>query len=110
MNLQNQLTNETATVDTDVARSDREPLSTDAHTTSGVRFLTKDQVLTLLGVSNTTLWELTVKADFPRARVLHSEASSASCRSYFMAHEVEAWMLSRPKRVLKSDRPQGDAR
>jgi hypothetical protein len=73
-----------------------------------VRFLTKAQVLSLLGdISPATLWELQVKADFPKARVLLADPNGVNGRSYFFVHEVESWMLSRPKRVLRSDRRVG---
>ena len=86
-------------------------LSTDRGTERGVRFLTKPQVLALLGdISATTLWELMVKADFPRPRVLHGDPNGITGRSYWLCDEVEQWMLSRPKRVLRSDHTQGSAR
>lgn len=84
---------------------------TDARTPCGVRFLTKPQVLAALGdISATSLWELMVKADFPRPRVLHGDPKGITGRSYWLCDEVEQWMLSRPKRALKTDQSQGGAK
>lgn len=69
--------------------------------TTPCRFLTKQQTLNLLGCSATTLFVLTHKAGFPKARVLYANAASTSGRSYYLAEEVDAWMKGRPVRVLK---------
>lgn len=71
------------------------------------RFLTKPQVLDLLGCAATTLFVLTHKAGFPKARVLYVNAASTSGRSYYLADEVEAWMRGRPVRVLKAKQTNG---
>ncbi|MBI1257662.1 MAG: AlpA family phage regulatory protein [Chloroflexi bacterium] len=72
-----------------------------------VRFLDKLQVLRLLSISSTSLYDLMVNADFPRPRVLQADPESVLGKSYWISSEVEQWMLSRPKRVLKSDRTSG---
>lgn len=77
--------------------------------TKPCRFLTKQQTLDLLGCCATTLFVLTHKAGFPKARVLYANAASTSGRSYYLAEEVDAWMRGRPVRVLsvkKTDRGQ----
>ena len=111
MDLQHRLLNDARTggAGDEIAHDKFDFVSTDARTPSGLRFLTKAQCLALLGISATSLWELQVKADFPRARVLHSDPTGTAGRSLFFAHEVEAWMLSRPTRVLRSDRSAGGA-
>lgn len=70
---------------------------------TSIEFLDKLQVLRMLSVSPTGLHDLMLKAAFPRPRVLGANPASISGKSYWLRFEVEQWMLSRPRRVLKCD-------
>jgi predicted DNA-binding transcriptional regulator AlpA len=70
---------------------------------STIQFLDKLQVLRMLSVSPTGLHDLMLKAAFPRPRVLGADPMGISGKSYWLRFEVEQWMLSRPRRVLKCD-------
>ena len=70
---------------------------------TGIEFLDKLQVLRMLSVSPTGLHDLMLKAAFPRPRVLGADPASISGKSYWLRFEVDQWMLSRPRRVLKCD-------
>lgn len=60
-----------------------------------LRLLTRGEVLGKTGMSYTTIWDLMQKGQFPRAR----DAAGAK----WFAHEIDAWLLSRPFRRLKGD-------
>lgn len=93
-------TTETRPEQNTAAQSRTEMLSN----STNIRFLDKLQVLRLLSVSPTALHDLMIKAEFPRPIVLHADPTGISGKSYWFQHEVEQWMLSRPRRVLQSDR------
>ena len=61
------------------------------------RFLSKAEVLEKVGVSYQTLHTWMCANKFPRSRELGDN------RVGWLASEVNAWILSRPKRRLKGD-------
>ena len=54
------------------------------------RILTLDEVLERIGVSNTTLWRMEGRGDFPARRRISPN------RVGWLASEVEAWIQARP--------------
>lgn len=67
-----------------------------------IRFLDKPQVLRVVPVSPTGLHELMTQAGFPRPYVLNADPATTNGKSYWLRHEIEQWMMSRPKRILKN--------
>lgn len=75
-------------------------------------FLTKQQVLELVGVSFPTLWDWMRKGQFPSSRVLGQGAGNRTTARWLRS-EINQWMASRPPRLFKGAtavwRPDGAA-
>jgi predicted DNA-binding transcriptional regulator AlpA len=67
-----------------------------------LKFLSRDEVLKLVGVSYGTLWGWIREGKFPPARELNS--SERASRIYWLEHEVLSWMANRPPRLPKGTR------
>lgn len=63
-----------------------------------IRLMSKGEVLDRVGVSFPTLWRWMRADKFPRAR-----DDGSGMMPVWLAHEVEAWILSRPLRTFKGD-------
>jgi predicted DNA-binding transcriptional regulator AlpA len=66
-------------------------------TATPIKFLTREEVLALIGVSYVTLWTWIRDGKFPPARELVGDAKRN--RIVWIESEVQAWMASRPKRL-----------
>ena len=64
--------------------------------------LTRDEVLTILKVSRATLYNMMVRAEFPRPIKLGGLRENRWYR-----HEVEGWLGSQPRAQLKARIPTG---
>jgi predicted DNA-binding transcriptional regulator AlpA len=64
------------------------------------RFLSKDEVMAMLGISYPTLWDWCHKNHFVKARVL-GMGDGFKTKIGWLQSEVEAWMKSRPQRMGK---------
>ena len=64
------------------------------------RLLTRAQVLEIVPLSYTTLWEMMRRGDFPRAVKITANRVAWSERL------VRAWVASRPRQKLKGDAEQ----
>jgi predicted DNA-binding transcriptional regulator AlpA len=62
-----------------------------------LRFLSRDEVLKLVGVSYPTLWAWIRAGTFPPAREL--SGNTRASRIYWLEHEVLTWMANRPPRL-----------
>jgi predicted DNA-binding transcriptional regulator AlpA len=67
-----------------------------SRSTSPIKFLSKQEVLALIGVSYATLWTWMRDGNFPLARELVGDAKRN--KIVWIESEVHAWMASRPKR------------
>ena len=65
------------------------------------RFLTRKQVLALIGVSYSTLWGWIRNGEFPPARELNASDTGRS-KIAWLEHEVHHWMATRPQRLPKA--------
>jgi predicted DNA-binding transcriptional regulator AlpA len=65
-------------------------------TNTGIRLLSKRQVLDRVGVTYVTLWNWMRAGTFPRARVMVG-------KSCWIESEVDAWAAALPERRLKGD-------
>ena len=73
----------------------------DRRFSSASPFLSRAQVMELVGVNYTTLWRWMRDGEFPRARVLSPGEKRNSCIAWLKS-EVDAWVASRPTRTLKA--------
>src|SRR5262245_23054297 len=64
----------------------------------GPRLLSKPEVLTIVGCSFPTLWQMMRRGEFPRSRIVGG-------KSMWVSTEVEAWMAALPMRQYKGDEP-----
>jgi predicted DNA-binding transcriptional regulator AlpA len=62
------------------------------------RLISKPEVLDRIGVSYVTIWSMMRSGTFPRCRVIGG-------KSAWIESEVNDWILSRPQRRLKGDKP-----
>jgi predicted DNA-binding transcriptional regulator AlpA len=67
-----------------------------------LKFLSRDEVLKLVGVSYGTLWGWIREGNFPPAREL--SGNKRASRIYWLEHEVLEWMANRPPRLPKGTR------
>ena len=68
----------------------------------GVRLLTKLQVMDRVGLAYCTIWTLMRQNRFPRSRALGG-------KSVWIQSEIEAWIASLPKRLLKPLKAETEA-
>ena len=71
------------------------------------RLLSKKAVLEIVGVSAPTLWQWQRQGLFPRSVKLQPDAGFSKIA--FLASEVEDWIASRPRVVLKGDKSKQKA-
>jgi predicted DNA-binding transcriptional regulator AlpA len=65
-----------------------------------VRFYSKQDVLAIVGISASTLWEWIKRGEFPAARVL-GQHGGHSTTVRWLASEVDEWCVNRPRRFPK---------
>jgi prophage regulatory protein len=65
------------------------------------RYLSKQEVLAVVGVSYPSLWSWMRDGHFPQARVLGTGAGLRT-KIGWLKSEVDAWVASRPARISKS--------
>ena len=84
------------------AKSDRAPppsvITNDAP--ADIRLLHKPQLLELVGVSYSSIFNWMRQGRFPLPRVIGPPGGRSS-RVAWVASEVQAWLASRPQRVMK---------
>jgi len=68
-----------------------------ASSTTPIKFLSREEVLALIGVSYVTLWTWIRDGKFPPARELVGDAKRN--KIVWVESEVHDWMTSRPKRL-----------
>jgi predicted DNA-binding transcriptional regulator AlpA len=87
---------------THAAKSDRAPapstITNDAP--AEIRLLSKPQLLALVGVSYSSIFNWMRAGTFPAPRVL-GPSGGRSSRIAWYASEVQAWLASRPQRQIK---------
>ena len=66
---------------------------------TGLRLLSKSEVLDITGVTFPTVWAWMRAGTFPRSRV-------AGGKSVWRSDEVDAWLGALPLRKLKGDTPE----
>jgi prophage regulatory protein len=62
----------------------------------GLRLLAKPEVLAVSGCSFPTLWEMMLRGDFPRSRIVGG-------RSMWRSDEIDKWIADLKVRPLKGD-------
>ena len=67
-----------------------------------VRLMAKSEVLSIVGCTYTTLWQMMRRGAFPRSRIVGG-------KSMWLSTEVEAWLAALPVRKLKGDPDAGIA-
>jgi predicted DNA-binding transcriptional regulator AlpA len=65
-----------------------------------ITFLSRKQVLALVGVSYATLWSWIKEGEFPPACVLNPKQKGRT-KIAWLEHEVRQWMATRPRRLPK---------
>jgi predicted DNA-binding transcriptional regulator AlpA len=73
-----------------------------------VRFLSKQEVLAKVNVSAQTLWSWIKQGRFPAARQ-YGDGRGRRSKIGWLSSEVDAWMLSAPRRIPKGH-PSGTVR
>jgi predicted DNA-binding transcriptional regulator AlpA len=68
----------------------------DKNPSSGLRLLSKPEVLEKIGVSYPCLWSWMRQGKFPRSRELHGKIA-------WLESEVDSWIANLPVRKLKGD-------
>jgi predicted DNA-binding transcriptional regulator AlpA len=70
-----------------------------------VRLMSKMEVCDAVGASFPSIWQWMRDGKFPRSRALDEEHANDAHggKPYWLASEVEAWILSRPVKRLKGD-------
>jgi predicted DNA-binding transcriptional regulator AlpA len=65
-----------------------------------ITFLSRKQVLALVGVSYATMWVWIKEGEFPPACVLNPKQKGRT-KIAWLEHEVRHWMATRPRRIPK---------
>jgi predicted DNA-binding transcriptional regulator AlpA len=66
--------------------------------TSQIRLMSKHEVVDVVGLSFPTIWAWMRDGKFPRSREVGG-------KTFWLASEIEQWIIDRPVRRLKGDPP-----
>lgn len=84
------------------------PLPTRVKATGPIRFLAKKEVLSLLGVTNVTLWSMIQRGDFPAGRQLGPDGGRHS-KIAWIDSEVYDAIANTPRRIPRGGRVPEEA-